>query len=157
MPCVFRFACLLFTLFLASGCASTRSETAEGAPLARQITQSSHCGLTAPGSVHLTSPDEVERLAALPARNLSLAPLKRIEFEREHIILVALGQKSTGGYGVTLSSSKIRNGTLDLTVAVTEPAPGTLVTQALTTPCAVIAVTAEGWSDIQISRSENNR
>ena len=153
----FRAVFLLFATLLASGCASSRSETAEGAPLARQITQSAHCGLTAPGYVHLTSREEVQRLEVLPGRNLSLESLKKIEFEREHIVLAAMGQKPTGGYSVTLDASEIRGGTLELRVRVTEPAPGTIVTQALTTPCAIIAVTAEGWDDIQITRAENNR
>lgn len=157
MPLHFRAGCLLVATLLASGCASSRSETAEGGPLARQIIQSAHCGLTAPGHVHLASRDEVQRLEALPGRTLSLESLKNIEFEREHVVLAAIGQKPTGGYSVTLDSSEIRGGTLELKVRVTEPAPGTMVTQALTTPCAVIAVTAEGWDDIQITRAENNR
>ncbi|TYC57908.1 protease complex subunit PrcB family protein [Marinobacter sp. BW6] len=157
MPIHARVCCLLVAMFLASGCASSRSETEEGGPLARQITQSAHCGLTAPGQVHLTSREEVQRLEALPGRNLSLESLKNIDFEREHLVLAAIGQKPTGGFGVTLDSSEIRSGTLELRVRVTEPAPGTIVTQALTTPCAVIAVTAEGWDGIQITRAENNR
>lgn len=134
MPLHFRAGCLLVATLLASGCASSRSETAEGGPLARQITQSAHCGLTAPGHVHLASRDEVQRLEALPGRTLSLESLKTIEFEREHVVLAAIGQKPTGGYSVTLDSSEIRGGTLELKVRVTEPAPGTMVTQALTTP-----------------------
>jgi len=157
MPIHIRAVCLLVATLLASGCASSHTETEEGGPLARQITQSSHCGLTAPGHVHLTSRGDVERLEALPGRNLSLEALKNIEFEREHVVLAAIGQKPTGGYSVTLDSSEIRGRTLELTVRVTEPAPGTMVTQALTTPCAVIAVTADGWKDIQITRAENNR
>lgn len=157
MPIHFRSICLLAATLVLSGCASSRSETEEGGPLARQITQSAHCGLTAPGHVHLTSRQEVQKLEALPGRNLSLEALKTIEFEREHIILAAIGQKPTGGFSVTLDSSEIRSGTLELRVRVTEPASGTIVTQALTTPCAVIAVTAEGWDDIQITRAENNR
>ncbi|SNC66552.1 PrcB C-terminal [Marinobacter sp. es.048] len=157
MPIHFRAGCMLIATLLVSGCASSRSETAEGGPLARQITQSAHCGLTAPGHVHLTSRQEVERLEALPGRNLSLESLKMIEFDREHIVLAAIGQKPTGGYSVTLDSAEIHRGTLELRVRVAEPAPGTIVTQALTTPCAVIAVTAEGWDDIQITRAENNR
>lgn len=157
MPIFSRAGSLLIAMLMVSGCASSRSETEEGGPLARQITQSAHCGLTAPGQVHLKSREEVQRLETLPGRNLSLESLKNIHFEREHIILAAIGQKPTGGFSVTLDSSEIRSGTLELRVRVTEPAPGTMVTQALTTPCAVIAVTVDGWDDIQITRAENNR
>ena len=148
---------LLLFCVTAVGCAREQAKTPTGAPLARQVSQSAHCGLTAPGHVYLTSRGDVERLEALPGRNLSLEALKKIEFEREHIVLAAIGQKPTGGYSVTLDSSEIRSGTLELRIRVAEPAPGTMVTQALTTPCAVIAVTAEGWDDIQITRAENNR
>lgn len=157
MPLNLLTGCLLLAALLASGCANSRSETAEGGPLARQITQSAHCGLTAPGHVHLTGLQEVARLEALPGRKLSLEPLKAVDFAREHVVLVAIGRKPTGGYSVTLESSEIRAKTLDVKVTVARPGPGAVVTQALTTPCAVIAVTAEGWDDIRITRLENNR
>ncbi len=135
----------------------SQTETETGAPLARQITQSAHCGLVAPGSLHIESLENLRRMERLPSSSLSFESLKGIDYQREHIVLASIGQKPTGGYSVTLDSSEIRSGTLELRVRVTEPAPGTMVTQALTTPCAVIAVTAEGWDDIQITRAENNR
>ena len=149
--------CLIVLGVLASGCSVSQTETETGAPLARQITQSAHCGLVAPGSIHIESLKELRRLETMPMRNLSLESMKGIDYQREHIVLASIGQKPTGGYSVTLDSSEIRGGTLELRVRVAEPAPGTIVTQALTTPCAVIAVTAEGWDDIQITRAENNR
>lgn len=141
---------MILTLVLA-GCAVNRSETAEGAPLARQVTQSDHCGLTAPGLVYVSSAQQVPMLAELPAQNLSLEPLRALDFEREHLVLVGLGQKPTGGYGVTLESSVIAGDTLQLRVSVRRPAPGSLVTQALTTPCAVIAISPEDWERLEVS------
>ncbi|MBW0146964.1 protease complex subunit PrcB family protein [Marinobacter arenosus] len=140
-----------------AGCAVSQTETASGAPLARQIVQSSNCGLTAPGHVHLKSRSDVDRLEALPGRSLPLAPLREIRFENEHVILAALGQKPTGGYSATLAGSMIDDGVLELTLNIHEPEPGMMVTQALTTPCAAIAVTASGWNDIRITPVKNNR
>ncbi len=142
---------------LSAGCAVSQTETDAGAPLARQVAQSAHCGMTAPGYLHIGTLEDLARLEALPARTLSLQSLRDIDYQREHIVLASIGQKPTGGFGVTLESSEIADGTLQLTIRVTEPVPGTMVTQALTTPCAVIAVAAEGWNDIQITRAENNR
>lgn len=141
---------VILTLVLAS-CAVNRSETAEGTPLARQVTQSDHCGLTAPGLVYVTSAQQVRTLAELPAQNLSLEPLKALDFEREHLVLVGLGQKPTGGYGVTLESSRIVDDVLHLRVSVRQPAPDSLVTQALTTPCAVIAISPDDWERLEVS------
>lgn len=148
---------LLCTGALGAGCAVSQTETDSGAPIARQIAQSSHCGLVAPGHIHLASAAEVERLASVPDRRLSLAPLRDIQFDTEHVVLAALGQKPTGGYSVTLAGAEIVDDELLLSVNVQEPGPGMMVTQALTTPCAAIAVTASGWTDIRITPVENNR
>ncbi|MBW4933928.1 protease complex subunit PrcB family protein [Marinobacter sp. F4206] len=142
---------------LGTGCAMSQTETSSGAPLARQIAQSANCGLTAPGHVHLESRADVDRLEALPGRSLPLAPLREIRFDSEHVILAALGQKPTGGYSITLAGSVIEDEVLELKVKIQEPEPGMMVTQALTTPCAAIGVTASGWTDIRITPVENNR
>lgn len=146
-------AALVVGALLVAGCAATvsRSETSQGAPLARQVTQSDHCGLTAPGVVYVERYDQLERLSRLPAQNLALDTLATVDFEREHLVLVGLGQKPTGGYGVTLDSSTITDGVLELAVNVRQPSSGTMVTQALTTPCAVIAVTPDAWDRLRVS------
>lgn len=141
---------VLLAAFIA-GCSANQVETTDGAPLARQLTQSDHCGLTAPGLVYLDEPGDVERLAGLPAQTLSLQSLKDVDFQREHLVVVGLGQKPTGGYGVTLRSSAIVDDVLQLTMKVHEPAPETMVTQVVTTPCAVIAVTPETWESLRVS------
>lgn len=146
-----RYLSVLVTAGLLVGCAVNRSETPDGAPLARQLTQSDHCGLTAPGLVYLDNAEQIDRLSDLPTRNLPLDSLKAVDFEREHLVLVSLGQKPTGGYGVTLDQSAIREGTLELTVNVRQPAADAIVAQVLTTPCAVIAVSPDGWNDLSIS------
>ncbi|MGM0766888.1 MAG: protease complex subunit PrcB family protein [Pseudomonadota bacterium] len=146
--------CLLglgMTAVVLAGCAANRSETPEGAPLARQLTQSDHCGLAAPGLVYIDNVTQVDRLSGLPTRNLPLDSLKAVDFEREHLVLVSLGQKPTGGYGVTLEDSAIREGTLEVRVNVRQPAADAMVAQVLTTPCAVIAVTPADWQRISVS------
>lgn len=148
---------ILMAGLLLSGCAVNQTETATGAPLARQITQSAHCGLAALGHVLLETRSQVDRLEKLPGRRLPLGPLKSIDFSQEQVVLVALGQKPTGGFSIILDGSEIIDGQLELTVRSRGPEPGTMVTQALTTPCAVIAVAATGWKTIRITPAERNR
>ncbi|OEY65269.1 protease complex subunit PrcB family protein [Marinobacter sp. X15-166B] len=148
------FIAALATLTVIAGCATSRTETRSGAPLARQLTASNHCGLTAPGLVYLSTPAGVRHLADLSGQTLALGPLEQLDFSREHLVLVALGQKPTGGYGVTLAQAVIESGELRLTVSVHQPEPGTMVTQALTTPCAVVAVTADDWRKLVVSGPE---
>lgn len=140
-----------------AGCAVSQTETESGAPIARQIAQSAHCGLVAPGHIHLASAAEVDRLESVPDRRLPLAPLREVRFGTEHVVLTALGQKPTGGYSVTLAGAEIVDEELVLSVTVQAPKPGMMVTQALTTPCAAMAVTASGWTDIRVEQVENNR
>ncbi|WP_404363967.1 protease complex subunit PrcB family protein [Marinobacter sp.] len=119
--------------------------------VARQLTASNHCGLTAPGLVHLSGPGELATFQDGSAQHLSLAAAEKLDFEREHLLIVSLGQKSTGGYGVTLASSNLRDDVLRIKVEVRTPPEDSMVTQALTTPCAVLAVTATGWEKLHVS------
>lgn len=142
---------LALAITLVTGCSVNRSATASGAPLARQVTESDHCGLTAPGLVYISNASELDRLRRLPSGNLSINQLRAIDLEREHLVLVGLGQKPTGGYGLTLRSAEIVDGVLELTLNARKPPQDAMVTQALTTPCAVIAITPEDWKQLRVS------
>ncbi|MFN2359732.1 MAG: protease complex subunit PrcB family protein [Marinobacter sp.] len=142
---------LALAISLVAGCAVNRSATAEGAPLARQVTESDHCGLTAPGLVYISSASELDRLERLPSGNLSMNQLRALDLQQEHLVLVGLGQKSTGGYGLTLESAEIVDDVLELTLNAREPAEDAMVTQALTTPCAVIAISPDDWEQLRVS------
>ena len=142
---------LILIVASVAGCAVNRSATAEGAPLARQVTESDHCGLAAPGLVYVSNAEELSQLSKLPSGKLALKQLRAIAFEREHLLLVSLGQKTTGGYGLTLQSSEIVDDVLELMVEVRRPAAGAMVTQALTAPCAVIAISPDDWEQLRVS------
>lgn len=146
-----RTLALLTAGVLASGCAGSNSETADGAPVARQLSQSDHCGLTGPGLVYIASEQDVSALERLPSSHLSLEPLRSMDFQREHIVIIGLGQKSSGGYGVTLDGAEMDADELQLTVALRQPPEDAMVTQALTTPCAVVAITPDQWKVLRVA------
>ncbi|WP_339805040.1 protease complex subunit PrcB family protein [uncultured Marinobacter sp.] len=141
----------LMTLIFLAGCATNRDLTADGAPLARQVTAAGHCGLTAPSLVYLASRQELDDFTRLQGQTLAAGGLEDHDFGREHLLVVALGQKPTGGYGVVLRSSEIRSDVLQITAEARAPAPGDMVTQALTTPCAVLAVSPRDWTSVEVS------
>jgi len=138
------------TGIVSAGCVSNYTETAEGAPLSRQITASDQCGVGSAGLTYLSKREELARLQAWPMQNLSMKPLNALDFNREHVLIVGLGQKPTGGYGLTLANSQIESDTLKLTMILRRPAPDAMVTQVLTTPCAVLAITPERWKSIEV-------
>ncbi|MCL7946100.1 protease complex subunit PrcB family protein [Marinobacter sp. ATCH36] len=142
---------LALAITVVSGCAVNRSATASGGPLARQVTESDHCGLTAPGLVYISNASDLDKLGRLPSANLAMKKLRAIDLEQEHLVLVGLGQKSTGGYGLTLESADIVDDVLELTLNARQPPSDAMVTQALTTPCAIIAITPEHWERLRVS------
>lgn len=147
-----RTVSVLTSLLLAAGlsaCAMNSDTTAAGAPLARQITASGQCGFGGPGLAYMASRERLETLAETRGTNLVVP--EDHDFDREHLLLVAAGRKPSGGYGVALEDSRIRDGVLEVTVGVRSPAPDQMVTQALTSPCALLAVTAEGWERVQVT------
>ncbi len=140
----------LAALILAA-CTTQLSETADGAPLARQITASGQCGVGSQGLTYLSEEDDLARLTDWPMQNLSMKPLSALDFDREHILIVGLGQKPTGGFGLTLANSQIVDGTFRLTVFLRRPPADAVVSQALTTPCVVLAITPDRWKRLQVN------
>lgn len=134
-----------------SACSSQMTATPEGGPLARQVTESDQCGIGAEGLTYIASRDELEQVYQWPMQNLSMKPMKALDFDREHLLIVGLGQKPTGGFGLTLASSQIVDATLRLTVFLRRPPADAVVTQALTTPCAVLAITPRHWDQIEVN------
>lgn len=130
-------------------CAGSGDQSGDGAPLARQLTVSDHCGLTGPGLIHLESAADVKKIQSLENQRLNLPSDGDLDFSEEHIVLVALGQKNTGGYGLTLDDAMIEDDILELRFNLSEPGEGAMTTQALTTPCIAVAVSAEGWRQVR--------
>lgn len=58
------------------------------------------------------------------------------------LVLISLGQKPSGGYGVALggTTAEVNGGMVALPLTVQEPAPDSLHTQQLTQPCLVVAI-----------------
>lgn len=143
---------LVFTLV---GCASSGAVTDEpnGPPMTRQVIQSAHCGLTGPGLAFVQTSEGLQKLLELPAQNMAVQQLRQVDLEKEHLLFVTLGEKPTGGYSVSLASASVESteNTLRLSMAVRSPAPGTMVTQVITSPCVVVAVPANNWPEIRVS------
>ncbi|MFC4636866.1 protease complex subunit PrcB family protein [Deinococcus hohokamensis] len=56
------------------------------------------------------------------------------------LVGVFLGQRSTGGYGVQVTGARVNGSALTLIVRVTAPGPGSITTQAITSPWAIVRV-----------------
>ncbi len=56
------------------------------------------------------------------------------------VIGVFLGQRPTGGYSLRVTGASAQSGVLTLTVAVSAPGPGSITTQAITSPWTIVRV-----------------
>lgn len=120
-------------------------------PNIRQVTQSAHCGLTGPGVALASSSAELEALLDVGGQNMSTGVIRQVNLDKESLVIVTLGQKPTAGYGVGLSSASKTGQTLKLSMTVTEPAPGMMVAQVITSPCVVLAAAEQDWQRLEIS------
>jgi hypothetical protein len=71
-------------------------------------------------------------------------PLPGADLERETLLAVFLGQKPTGGYGADVRGVTLEGGDLFIDLVETSPAPGAMVTQALTSPWLLCGCRAAG-------------
>ena len=63
-----------------------------------------------------------------------------VEFERQMVLLAALGERRTGGYAVEIVRAEVVEGTLVVHVRETSPVPGARTTMALTAPLHAVMV-----------------
>ena len=77
------------------------------------------------------------------------------KYDNGHIFTIAMGEKPTGGYSITIKKVKIKGLDIIIYVSEKEPGIGLFVTQALTYPIAQIKLNAYP-SQIQIVNYDND-
>jgi hypothetical protein len=116
----------------------------------RSVYQSQHCGDETAGLRWLAR-DAFTALVRGPGtvQHLGAATVPAIA-EAETLLLVSLGQKNSGGHGISLASEQapIEGGTVELPLRIQQPAAGGFQTMQLTTPCLVIALPSGEYSRI---------
>lgn len=78
---------------------------------------------------------QAKQIGASPQR-----PLPAVDFSREPCIAIFAGERPTGGFAARVEQVTESAGGLEVVYRVTAPAPGSVVSQALTSPFQIIAV-----------------
>jgi hypothetical protein len=83
-------------------------------------------------------------------------PPPMVDFPREGVLLIAMGQRSSAGYGLTLADkvAVVRDGVLTVRVDWREPLPDHLRAQVMTSPCLLVAVPDAGFTRIEVVDQE---
>jgi hypothetical protein len=77
---------------------------------------------------------------------------RQVDFANDLVVVVAAGQRPTGGYEISVRRAALENGQLLLEVLTTAPGRNCLTTMALTQPVEVVAVRAAraaGWRFVE--------
>lgn len=72
-----------------------------------------------------------------------------VDFASESVVFLLAGSRPTGGYSVEARGVALEEKTLVVDAEVKGPPPGSMVTQALTSPYAVVAVKTREFEDVR--------
>lgn len=71
---------------------------------------------------------------------LTIPPVPQVDFRRETILGIVLDSKPSGGYGIEIVDVRLEGNDIFIDVRETSPPPGSMTTQALTTPWVMVRV-----------------
>jgi len=151
-------AVLLFSLLFPNGCIGTDSNSKEKQTLkVRLLFKGDQCRTdrSTPHAIWIEDPDQFKKMYARlnghiigAQRDLS----SRVDFSREGLLIVAMGQKPTGGYGLELNRefAVISDDTAVLRVSWIDPSKGAILPQIITSPCLAIILPKGPYSQIHL-------
>lgn len=113
-------------------------------------------GLDQPGRTVVRDPGTWQALwAQIYSRYTPVPPIPAIDFSREMLVVVALGSRSSGGYGILVDGAhEAQNAGLVVTVRSISPGPKCGVTAAFTQPVDIARVARRDGDVSFFERSE---
>lgn len=114
-----------------------------------------YCGGDAshPSADWITDPEGLNRVSQrLTMQQIPPTDLPQVKFSQEGVLLIAMGQRPTGGYRLALGSEpvEIKADTLKVPVTWTEPTPGYAQIQVITNPCLLLKLPAVSFERIRV-------
>jgi hypothetical protein len=105
-------------------------------------------------ALYVSDADRLNSLARANPNRAATAIVgqRRVNWRREAVVWLYMGQKTSGGYSLGLATSEatVTHGIAVITVQWREPSPGAIVTQQLTSPCLVLILPKGNYDKIEI-------
>ncbi|MDG4598055.1 MAG: protease complex subunit PrcB family protein [Candidatus Contendobacter sp.] len=138
-----------------AGCAQPVGNAAGDAtlPITALASQGQCGGLSRPAVRWIADAGEWREVYAQINRQwLNPSPPPVVDFPRAGVLLIAMGQQSTAGYGLRLADdvAALRAGVLTIRVDWREPPPGRRQAQVMTSPCLLVTVPAVDFTWIRV-------
>jgi protease stability complex PrcB-like protein len=134
-----------------AGCASNRPR-GPASTTAAVLRAGPQCGGDVSGPAAHWISTEGELRAAMGAGGAFGTEPASVDFRKEGVLAVYMGQRPTGGYALALHDPAvpIAGGVGTVTVRFDEPPPGAMVTQVLTSPCLLLRIPKEGIRQLRV-------
>lgn len=115
----------------------------------QEVARSQHCSSVGDDS-RVTLFRDVEALKAWETGRVSLSDGRNLA-DAPHV-LIEMGQRKTGGYGLAVSRAArlSSSGRLTLTATYVEPSSAAFVTQALTAPCVLVRLPKHAYTSAEV-------
>ncbi|MDG4551983.1 MAG: protease complex subunit PrcB family protein [Candidatus Contendobacter sp.] len=155
-------------LTMVTGCAQPVGNAAGDATLSiAALASQGQCGaLDRPAVRWIARSQEWRELyARINSHWMDPPPPPAVDFLRAGVLLIAMGQRSTAGYGLALADdvATLRDGVVTVRVDWREPPPGRRQAQVMTSPCLLATMPAADFTRIRVvdregrTRLEGNR
>jgi len=148
---------ILLAVLALQGCAGTVGSEEAALPV-KVVYASGQCGsLNRPEAVWIADAEAWRRwYAQVMSLRMEPPPPPPVNFSREGVLLIAMGQQTTGGYGLSLVGrpATVQNGVLTVPVEWRESLPGYVQTQVMTNPCLLATLPDAGFTQMQVLDQE---
>jgi hypothetical protein len=135
------------TAVLASACSQQQVHL-------QTVYSSNDCGIKDQTIKQINTSLELDEILRPMRRNFSRVPvvLPEVDYDKQDLILYALGQKPTAGYAIELykDEARIEKQTLYLPVRLQRPEAGSMQAQVITSPCQIYSLPQADYAKIVV-------
>lgn len=146
-------ATLLLALAL-TGCATdttdvTDATTVAGGNVEQRIIATGSNAAVEPDAPKTVTISKAEEYRSIWESTIGGGQPPEVDFSKESVVILLAGQRRTGGYSVVPRGVSLDGRTLVVDAAINKPPADAIVTQALTSPYAVIAVNTKNFDNVR--------
>lgn len=105
-----------------------------------------------PQTPQATAAHDQKRYEELWGSMIGRGEMPPVDFTKEAAVFLLAGSRPTGGYSIEPKGASLDGETLVVDAPIKGPPPDSMVTQAFTSPYAVVAVSAKNFKDIRWQR-----
>ncbi len=81
--------------------------------------------------------------------------LPKVDFKQNLLIYIGLGQKNSGGYGISVpATAPLEGGIVTISLQVTQPKPGSMAITVITSPFIIIKIPRSGVQEIRLKQAD---